>query len=132
MGYRFMTRLPIKVAFVVADVPAATDFYTKTLDLEVEARYPSGMGEGEDFTFLKSDSIYVELLPEKAMGGAPVGFHHLAFWSEDVRSHLQELKGKGAQVLTEAYSAGVGGITLGDFEGPGGILLRLFNKPKNK
>ena len=125
-----ITKKPIKVAFVVADVPAAVIFFTKTLDLELEASYPSGKGEGQDFIFLKSDTIYVELLPEVAMEGAPLGFHHLAFFSDDVGAHLKELKERGADVLQEAYSAGVGGITLGDFRGPEGILLRLFNKPE--
>lgn len=123
-----MTNKPIKVAFVVADVPAAVEFYTRTLDLKVEARYPSGQGPGEDFVFLASSTIYVELLPQKAMGGAPVGFHHLAFWSDDVPSHLAELRARGAEVVSEAFPAGVGGITLGDFKGPEGVLLRLFNQ----
>lgn len=124
-----MTDRPIKIAFVVADVPAAVDFYTRTLDLTVKARYPSGQGAGEDFVFLDSATIYVELLPQKAMGGAPVGFHHLAFWSDDVQAHLAELRTRGAEVLSDAFPAGVGGITLGDFKGPGGVLLRLFHQP---
>lgn len=123
-----MTDKPIKIAFVVADVTAAIDFYTRTLDLKVQARYPSGLGAGEDFVFLSSATIYVELLPQKAMGGAPVGFHHLAFWSDDVQAQLDELKARGAEVLAEAFPAGVGGITLGDFKGPGGVLLRLFHQ----
>lgn len=124
-----MTNKPIKIAFVVADVPAAVAFYTQTLDLKVKARYPSGQGEGEDFVFLSSATIYVELLPQKAMGGAPVGFHHLAFWSDNVETHLAELKARGAEVISDAFPAGVGGITLGDFKGPGGVLLRLFHQP---
>ncbi|OPZ15675.1 MAG: Glyoxalase-like domain protein [candidate division BRC1 bacterium ADurb.BinA364] len=119
----------IKVAFVVEDVAQAVEFYTQTLDLEVEARYPSGAGQGEDFVFLKSKTIYVELLPRKAMGGAPVGFHHLAFKADNVDTRLAELKRRGATITAEAFDAGVGGIRLGDFEGPGGVLLRLFSKP---
>ena len=63
----------IKTAFVVSDVPEAVRFYTEVLDLEVAARFPSDCGEGEDFVFLKSNTSYIELLPEKVMGGAPVG-----------------------------------------------------------
>lgn len=124
-----MTDKPIKIAFVVADVPHAVEFYTRILDLKVKARYPSGFGEGEDFVFLGSATIYVELLPQKAMRGAPVGFHHLAFWSDDVATHLAELRDRGAEVISDAFPAGVGGITLGDFAGPGGVLLRLFHQP---
>ena len=60
----------IKVAFVVDDIAKAVEFYTKTLDLEVDARYPSGEGEGEDFVFLKSKTVFVELLPKKTAGHA--------------------------------------------------------------
>jgi len=120
---------PIKVAFVVENIAKAIEFYTTILDLEVEARYPSGEGEGEDFVFLKSQTIYVELLPKKAMGDAPVGFHHLAFKADNVDKRLAELKDRGANVTAEAFDAGVGGIRLGDFAGPEGILLRLFSKP---
>lgn len=123
-----MTDKPIKIAFVVADVPAAVQFYTRTLDLKVNARYPSGFGDDEDFVFLGSATIYIELLPQRAMGGAPVGFHHLAFWSDDVTTHLAELRDRGATVISDAFPAGVGGITLGDFTGPGGVLLRLFHQ----
>lgn len=119
----------IKVAFVVEDIVKAVEFYTSTLDLEVDARYPSGKGEGEDFVFLKSKTVFVELLPKKAMGDAPVGFHHITFKVDKVDTRLAELKERGAKITAEAFDAGVGGIRLGDFEGPGGVLLRLFTRP---
>ena len=119
----------IKVAFVVEDVAKAVEFYTRTLDLQVDARYPSGKGEGEDFVFLRSKTIFVELLPKKAMGDAPVGFHHMAFKVDSVDRRVADLKERGANVIAEAYDAGVGGIRLADFEGPEGVLLRLFTKP---
>ncbi len=125
-----LTNHPIKVAFVVDNVAAAMDFYSKTLDLEVDAVYPSEFGPEENFVFLKSKTIYLELLPYKAMDGAPVGFHHLAFWSDDVQRHLDDLKARGAKITSQAFPAGVGGITLGDLEGPGGVRLRLFNQQK--
>ena len=122
----------IKVAFVVDDVAAAIEFYTTTLDLTVEARYPSNAGEGEDFVFLKSKTIYVELLPKKVMGDAPIGFHHLAFLADDVDKGMEELRQRGATITAEAWDAGIGGIRLGDFEGPGGVMLRLFSKPQTQ
>lgn len=122
------TNEPIKIAFVVDDIASAIAFYTQVLDLRVEARYSSDAGTGEDFVFLVSESIYVELLPKKAMGEAPIGFHHLAFKSNDVKRHLENLARRGAEVTSEAYYAGVGSITLGDFRGPGEVLLRLFDK----
>lgn len=124
------TKRPIKIAFIVDDVKAAVDFYTTVLDLEVMASYPSDLGAHESYVSLKSQSIFIELLPKKAMGGAPVGFHHLAFWSGDVQHHLDCLRDRGAKVTSKAFSAGIAGITLGDFEGPGDVLLRLFNQAK--
>lgn len=118
---------PIKVAFVVGDVSAAVRFFTELMDLRIEARFPSGTGPGEDFVFLRSETIYIELLPRKAMGGAPPGFHHLAFLVDNVDQRLAELHHRGATVAADAFDAGVGGIRLGDVEGPDGVLLRLFS-----
>jgi gluconolactonase len=117
---------PIKIAFVVDDIGEAVNFYSKILDLRIVARFPSSAGPGEDFVFLKSESIFVELLPRKAMGGAPEGFHHLAFLVDSVDKRLEQLRQRGAVVKGEAYDPGPGGIRLGNFAGPGGILLRLF------
>ena len=102
----------IKVAFVVNNVQEAVDFYTKTMDLDVDARYPSGEGEGEDFVFLKSKTVYIELLPEKAMGGAPVGFHHVAFKVDNVDTQLAELKERGATITAGTAMAPRPGIRL--------------------
>ena len=116
----------IKVAFVVSDIAEAVRFYTEQLDLEVEARFPSDAGEGEDFVFLKSKTSYIELMPEAAMGGAPVGFHHVAFLVDEVDKRLEQLRERKVKITEEAFDAGIGGIRLGDFEGPGSVLLRLF------
>ena len=121
---------PIKIAFVVEDIQAAIAFYTRIFDLKVDAIYPSEAGESEPFVFLKSQTIFIELLPRGAMGGAAPGFHHLAFWSDDVSAQLKQLRNKGAKTLTGAYPAGVGNITLADIGGPEGVLLRLFHQPE--
>ena len=122
----------IKVAFVVPDVAEAVRFYTEKLDLEVEARFPSGAGPGEDFVFLKSKTSSIELMPEKAMAGAPIGFHHVAFLVDDVDKRLQELRDRNVKITAEAFDAGIGGIRLGDFEGPGNLLHRLFTSDPHK
>jgi len=94
----------IKVAFVVPDVAEAVRFYTEKLDLEVEARFPSGAGPGEDFVFLKSKTSSIELMPEKAMAGAPIGFHHVAFLVDDVDKRLQELRDRNVKITAEAFA----------------------------
>ena len=94
----------IKIAFVVDDIAKAVEFYTTTLDLEVEARYPSGEGEGEYFVFFEPKTVFVELLPKKAMGDATLGFHHLAFKVDSVERRLAELKEHGANVAAEAFA----------------------------
>jgi catechol 2,3-dioxygenase-like lactoylglutathione lyase family enzyme len=125
-----MLNKPIKVGFVVEDVGAAVDYFTKILDLELEANYPEGNAIDDSYIFLKSETIIIELMPRKFMGGAPVGFHHLALWSDDVQENLDEISRRGGDVYGRAFPAGVGGITLGDFKGPEGIFLRLFNQKK--
>lgn len=123
-----MLNKPIKIAFVVQDVAASVKFFTEVLDLEVEAIYPEGNPIEHSYVFLKSETIIIELMPKDFMGDAPLGFHHLAFWSEDISKNLGEISGRGGKILSRAFSAGVGGITLGDFEGPEGVLLRLFHQ----
>ena len=125
-----MLNKPIKVAFVVSDIKESVEFFTKVLDLEVEATYPEGNPIEDSYVFLKSETIIIELMPSKLMGGTPLGFHHLAFWSDNVAENLGDISKRGGKLLSSAFSAGVGGITLGDFEGPEGILLRLFNQKK--
>ena len=122
----------IKVALVVPDIDEAVRFYTEKLDLEVEARFPSGSGAGEDFVFLRSKTCYIELMPEKAMGAAPVGFHHVGFLVDDVDKRLEELRARNVKITAEAFDGGIGGIRLGDFEGPGKILHRLFTSDTHR
>ncbi|MBU0673537.1 MAG: VOC family protein [Proteobacteria bacterium] len=125
-----MLNKPIKIAFVVKDIIASVAFYTKVLDLEVEATYPEGNRLEDSYVFLKSETIIIELMPKKFMGDTPLGFHHLAFWSDNIAENLGDISKRGGELLSTAFSAGVGGITLGDFKGPEGILLRLFNQKK--
>lgn len=125
-----MLNKPIKIAFVVESIAASVEFYTQVLDLQVEATYPEGNPIEESYVFLKSETIIIELMPKRFMGNTPLGFHHLAFWSDNITENLREISNRGGKVLSNAFPAGVGGITLGDFEGPEGILLRLFNQKK--
>lgn len=123
-----MLNKPIKIAFVVEDIEAAVQYYTTILDCEIEASFPEGRALANSYVFLKTETIIIELMPKSLMGDTPIGFHHLAFWSEDVQKNLSEISTRGGDVLGPAFSAGVGGITLGDFVGPEGVLLRLFNR----
>lgn len=123
-----MLSKPIKIGFVVEDITESVEFFTKVLNLKVKANYPENNPIKDSYIFLESETIIIELMPKKFMGSAPLGFHHLAFWSDDIPEDLQIISNRGGEPLSTAFPAGVGGITLGDFKGPEGILLRLFNQ----
>lgn len=123
-----MLNKPIKIGFVVTDIEEAVNYYTTILDCEVEVTYPTGGRLTNSYVFLKTETIIIELMPQRLMGDVPPGFHHLAFWSDDVQESLNTIEARGGKVLGPAFSAGVGGITLGDVLGPEGVLLRLFNR----
>lgn len=123
-----MLNTPIKIGFVVSDIKAAIQYYTEILNCQFEVSYPEGSAVENSYVFLKTETIIIELMPKRFMGNAPLGFHHLAFWSDDVQEDLNTVQKRGGTVLGPAFPAGVGGITLGDIEGPEGILLRLFNR----
>lgn len=123
-----MLNKPIKIGFVCKDITSTVDYFQKIFDLEIKATYPEGNPLEESYVFLKSETIIIELMPKQFMGDTPIGFHHLAFWSDDVQEDLNTISQRGGKALSRAFSAGVGNITLGDVEGPEGILIRLFNQ----
>ena len=114
-----------KIAFVTDDVEKAVRFYTGTFGLEVTERFPNE--DDEDYVFLKSDEIILELMPAKSTGH-PVGFHHISFAVESIEAATEELREKKVPVTKEPFDAGAGGIHLAFFEGPNGVNLQLFER----
>ena len=117
-----------KIAVVTDDVEGSVEFYTRTLALKEVERLPGRDGD-EDFVFLDAGGFLLELMPQKTMQ-AEVGFHHISFKVESVYEAGSELRNKGVELEKEPFDAGVGGIHLSFFRGPGNVLLQLFQRDK--
>lgn len=114
-----------KIALVTGDVEGSIRFYTQILGLEVIERFPNE--DDEDFVFLKSGDIILELMPQKTMETTE-GFHHISFRVESVDEAAQGLKDQSITLDQEPFDAGVGGIRLAFFKGPTGERLKLFER----
>ena len=114
-----------KIAFVTDDVESAVRFYTETLGLEVSERFPND--DDDDYVFMKSGDLILELMPAKSTGH-PVGFHHVSLVVEDIQAATGELREKGVTITKEPFDAGAGGIHLAFFKGPNGVNLQLFER----
>lgn len=114
-----------KIAFVTDDVEGAVRFYTENLGLEVSERFPNE--DDDDYVFMKSGDIILELMPAKSTG-QPVGFHHVSFAVENIEAATRELRENGVTITKEPFDAGAGGIHLAFFEGPNEVNLQLFER----
>lgn len=118
--------------YIVNDVDAAVDFYTKMLGFTVEMKAGSG------FAKLTKDKL-VLFLNKPGAGGAgqtlsdgavpePGGWNRIQFMIDDLDKMVADLKAKNAQFRNEMIE-GVGGkqILLQD---PSGNLIELFEPKK--
>jgi lactoylglutathione lyase len=117
-----------KIAVVTDDIEKAVAFYTSVLGMQVSERFPND--DDEDFVFLKSGDMILELMPQKTMG-ADVGFHHISFNVDNVDSAAREVQDGGHALTMEPTDAGVGGIRLAFFNGPNDVQLQLFHRDSN-
>jgi methylmalonyl-CoA/ethylmalonyl-CoA epimerase len=104
------------VGYVVADLDAAIAELRRTLPLEVTAR-ETMEAQGVEAVMCEGGGGAVELIrpldPEGAiarfMATRGEGFHHVAFAVPDVDAALDELRGRGAELIDERGRAGLGG-----------------------
>lgn len=119
---------PVSVRYIVADVPAAVDFYTNLLGFQI------AMGPGPGFAALSRGDLRL-LLNQPGAGGAgqampdgilpqPGGWNRIQLEVDDLEAFVSQLTAAGAHFLNEIV-AGRGGkqILLQD---PSGNLIELF------
>jgi catechol 2,3-dioxygenase-like lactoylglutathione lyase family enzyme len=119
---------PVSVRYIVADIPAAVDFYTSLLGFEVI------MGPGPGFAALSRGDLRL-LLNQPGAGGAgqampdgtlpqPGGWNRIQLQVDDLETFVAELNEAGARFRNEIVG-GRGGkqILLQD---PSGNLIELF------
>ena len=104
------------MGYVVADLDAAVAELQRTLPLEVTIR-ETMEAQGVEAVMCEGGGGRVELIrpldPEGAiarfMEKRGEGFHHVAFAVPDVEAALDELRGRGAELIDEHGRTGLGG-----------------------
>lgn len=114
-----------KVAVVTDDIEGAVQFYTTTFGLQVAERFAN---EGdEDFVFLKSGDMILELMPQKTMK-TDVGFHHISFHVDSLEAATADMRANGVELTGQPIDAGVGGIRFAFLQGPNAVPLQIFQR----
>ena len=104
------------VGYVVADLDAALAELQRTLPLAVTVR-ETMEAQGVEAVMCEGGGGAVELIrpldPDGAiarfMAKRGEGFHHVAFAVPDVEAALDELRGRGAELIDEHGRTGLGG-----------------------
>jgi len=120
---------PVRVRYMVSDVPAATDFYMSRLGFKVD------FSAGPTFAALSRDGLQLLLSPVKGPGGAsqpmpsgehpaPGGWSRIVINTTDLKGDVARLRRQGVHFRNDIV-VGLGGseILLDD---PSGNPVELF------
>jgi len=133
---------PIKInhiAVVVEDVNTALNFWQNALGLPLH-HVEHNEGEEVDIAFLPVGEGEVELIAPftetsgvaKYLAKKGAGLHHLCLEVEDIEAAFAQIKGAGAELITETPKTRPDGTRYG-FVHPkstGGVLLELYQTAK--
>lgn len=112
-----------KVALLVEDLDAATDFYTNIMGMKIIQRKAKSL-------HLDAGGIRLELISKDVFAGGDerlgnLGVHHLSFRVDDIEKTTKELKAKGLKFIKEPHDRG-GGLKLAFFDGLNNVNLQLY------
>lgn len=111
------------VCMKVADIGAAVEFYTRSLNYTVRFRWEGGaMLRG-------ADGVCLEFFPQ----GDVRGYEHVAYVSEDVDADYAAVLRSGCEGVTppkDVTVAGVLPVRIAFFRDPCGCLIELFHEKK--
>jgi catechol 2,3-dioxygenase-like lactoylglutathione lyase family enzyme len=119
---------PVSVRYIVADVPAAVEFYTTLLGFQVD------MAPAPTFAALSRGDLRL-LLNQPGAGGAgqampdgtlpqPGGWNRIQLQVENLEATVSKLKGAGARFRNDIVVGRGGNQIL--LEDPSGNLIELF------
>ena len=117
----------VSVRYMVSDVAAAVDFYTKHLGFTVESNYPPAFGSVERgnlrLLLAGPQSSAGRPMPDGAVPG-PGGWNRIHLIVDDIRAEYDRLKSEGCEFRNEILT-GPGGsqVLLLD---PSGNVVELF------
>lgn len=124
------------VAFVVADMDAALEMYTKRLGFRVRER-KEVPDQGVEICFLDAEPVRIELLrPTREDTGVArflakrgEGQHHVCFRVDDIRAALATLAAQGFELIDPEPREGVHGlIAFVHPKSTHGVLIELLEK----
>ncbi len=120
---------PVSVRYIVNDVNAAIEFYTKMLNFKIV------MHPAEEFAILSRENLNLLLSKPSGKGGggqampdgtvpSPGGWNRFEIVVENIESEIERLKNSGCKFRNELVT-GVGGKQI-LLEDPSGNLVELF------
>lgn len=123
---------PVSVRYIVDDIDAAIEFYTRHLGFTVEL-HPAAT-----FAILSRDDLRLLLSAPSGSGGAsqpmpdgrrpePGGWNRIQLQSDDLNSLVESLRSAGAHFRNDIVS-GIGGKQI-LLEDPAGNPIELFEPP---
>ncbi len=125
------------IAIAVADLDAVEKIYKDMLNLDWEGR-EEVTGQKVMTSIFEVGECRVELISPTSDESPVAGFlqkkggglHHICFEVDDIEAEMARLKEKGARLLNETPTAGVGGSRVAFLhpKSGGGVLIELVEK----
>jgi len=132
------TRAFSHLAIGVKDMEQSLQFYRDLLGLNVDLDRIEGAGtprerravylrwdEGPDSTFIVLGQTK-ELIPGEPLKMNQLGYHHFAFWVEDIPETVERLKAAGVNVRSGPHT--MDSTWYGE-DGSGQVMTTLFDDP---
>ncbi|MEE3233555.1 MAG: VOC family protein [Candidatus Latescibacterota bacterium] len=113
-----------KIGIQCNNVEEAVSFYVQALGMEVIERF--AIENGQDYVYLKSDELIIELMPNKKEEQAKI--HHLSFSSSNLREDTDKLISNNAVATKEPFDVGTGNIKLAFFLDQDGTNIQLYER----
>ncbi len=118
----------VNVRYMIADVDAAVEFYTRHLGFAVE------QNASPAFASVTRGNLRLLLSGEKSSGGralkdgtkpAPGGWNRISLWVEDLEAEIARLRKEGVKFRRDDIVSGPGGSQIW-LQDPSGNLVELF------